>query len=124
MRAMLNLNVQAAAQCVQACVPAMISRGYGRIVSIGSRAMLGRPGFSAYAGAKAALVGMTKCWALELAETGITANVVAPGAIETEMLSRNNPRGSDRRKSLEPSIPLGRTGSPGRSGRSGRLFLV
>jgi 3-oxoacyl-[acyl-carrier protein] reductase len=123
MRAMLNLNVQAAAQCAQACVPPMISRGYGRIVSIGSRAMLGRPGFSAYAGAKAALVGMTKCWALELAEKGITANVVAPGAIETDMLTRNNPLGSDRRKSLEASIPLRRTGNPAEVAAAVAYFL-
>ena len=123
MRALFNLNVQAAAQCAHACLPPMISRGYGRIVSIGSRAMLGRPGFSAYAGAKAALVGMTMCWALELAEKGITANVVAPGAIETEMLTRNNPRGSSRRKSLEASIPLGRTGSPAEVAAAVAYFL-
>ena len=123
MRAMLNLNVQAAAQCAKACVPPMISRGYERIVSIGSRAMLGRPGFSAYAGAKAALVGMTMCWALELAKKGITANVVAPGAIETDMLTRNNPHGSERRKSLEASIPLGRTGSPAEVAAAVAYFL-
>ena len=123
MRATFNLNVQAAAQCAQACVPAMISRGYGRIVSIGSRAMLGRPGFSAYAGAKAALVGMSMCWALELANKGITANVVAPGAVETDMLTRNNPHGSDRRKLLEASIPLGRTGSAAEVAAAVAYFL-
>jgi 3-oxoacyl-[acyl-carrier protein] reductase len=123
MRETFSLNVQAAAQCAQACVPPMIARGSGRIVSIGSRAMLGRPGFSSYAGAKAALVGMTMCWALELAGKGITANVVAPGAIETEMLARNNPYGSDRRKSLEASIPLGRTGSTSEVAAAVSYFL-
>jgi len=58
----------------------------GRIVLIGSRTMQGAAGRSQYAATKAALVGLVRSWALELASRGITVNLVAPGATETPML--------------------------------------
>lgn len=58
----------------------------GRILLIGSRTAAGAAGRSAYAATKAALVGMARSWALELAPRGITVNVIAPGATETPML--------------------------------------
>jgi len=107
-----EVNVRSVAQCVHACVPGMKARGRGRIVNIGSRAALGRIGFSSYAATKAALTGLTATWALELATTGITVNIVAPGAMETEMFKHNNPEGSDRRAALMKAIPLNRIGRP------------
>lgn len=90
-RRVLDVNLMATLQCAQACVPAMIRKKCGRIVNLGSRALLGRPGTTSYSAAKAGVVAMSRCWALELAEHNITVNVVAPGPIETEMFRRNNP---------------------------------
>jgi 3-oxoacyl-[acyl-carrier protein] reductase len=65
----------------------MRARGYGRIVNIGSLAGLaGNLGQVNYAAAKAGLVGFTRALAREVALEGITANVVAPGYIETDLL--------------------------------------
>lgn len=61
--------------------------GRGRIVALSSRGALGRPGRGAYAATKAALNGLVRSWALELAPRGITANLVAPGATDTPMLT-------------------------------------
>jgi 3-oxoacyl-[acyl-carrier protein] reductase len=59
----------------------------GRMVLIGSRTATGAAGRGQYAATKAALVGMARSWAAELAPKGITVNVVAPGATDTPMLS-------------------------------------
>lgn len=59
----------------------------GRLIAIGSRTSRGAAGRSQYVATKAALVGMVRSWAAELAPRGITANVVAPGATQTPMLS-------------------------------------
>lgn len=112
LRDLLEVNLRAAAQCAKICVSGMQALGSGRIVNIGSRAQRGRPGVSAYAAAKAGLEAMTVCWALEYAERRITSNLVAPGAIETEMFSRNNPPGTQRRRSLLEAIPMKRFGHP------------
>ena len=72
---------------------------HGRIVLVGSRTAAGAPGRSQYAAAKAALTGMARSWAAELAPRGITVNVVAPGATETPML--NDPA----RQGTPPRMP-------------------
>ena len=91
---MISVNLRAAVQCVQACLPAMRRKGRGQIVNIGSRAALGKAGRSAYGATKAGLVGLTRTWALELAAAGITVNCVAPGPIETEMIRASYPADS------------------------------
>jgi len=83
--AMWQLHVEAAAVIANALLPKMPPGG--RMVLIGSRTAAGAPGRSQYAGCKAALVGMARSWAAELAPKGITVNVVAPGATETPMLN-------------------------------------
>ena len=86
----IDINLRTAIQCAQAVLPGMKARGYGRIVNISSRAALGREGRTGYAAAKAGIIAMTRSWALELAEQGITVNAVAPGPTATEMFKRNN----------------------------------
>ncbi|QHM69823.1 SDR family NAD(P)-dependent oxidoreductase [Mixta intestinalis] len=62
--------------------------GNGRIVLIGSRTSRGAAGRSQYVATKAAITGMARSWAAELAPRGVTVNVVAPGATETPMLKQ------------------------------------
>ncbi len=108
----VSVNLRAAIQCAQAVLPAMLDARFGRIVNITSRALLGRPRSSSYAGAKAALVAMTRSWALELADKGITVNAVGPGPTETEMWNRNNPPDSPATRAHIAAIPMGRLGQP------------
>lgn len=107
-----SLNLRTAMQCVQALVPGMKQAGSGRIVSISSRAALGKEMRSAYAATKAGLLGLTRVWALELGRHGITANAVAPGPIATGLFEAANPPGSPRTQALISSIPVQRMGTP------------
>lgn len=111
----LDLNLRTAVQCAQAFLPGMKANRYGRIVNISSRGALGRPRRTSYSAAKAGIVGMTRTWALELAMSGITANVVSPGPTETEMFRRNNLEGPDaeaNRRYFLADVPMGRFGQP------------
>ena len=81
---MWKLHVDCACMLAEALLPRMTAGA--RIVLIGSRVATGAPGRSQYAASKAALVGLARSWAAELAPRGITVNVVAPGATETPML--------------------------------------
>ncbi|MFV9506809.1 MAG: 3-oxoacyl-ACP reductase family protein [Oscillochloridaceae bacterium umkhey_bin13] len=74
--------------CCRAVLPTMRTQGYGRIINIGSLAGLaGNVGQTNYAAAKAGLVGLTRALAREAAGAGVTANVVAPGYIETDLVA-------------------------------------
>ena len=105
-RAMWRLHVEAATQLVQWAVP-NLPQG-GRIVLLGSRVASGAPGRGQYAASKAALVGLARSWAAELAPRAITVNVVAPGATDTPMLR------DPARSGVAPTVPpLGRFVRPG-----------
>jgi 3-oxoacyl-[acyl-carrier protein] reductase len=83
----LDVNLKGAMACARAVVPGMVARGYGRIVSASSVvARSGNYGQTAYAASKGGIIGMTRAWARELGPKGLTANVVAPGFIDTDML--------------------------------------
>jgi 3-oxoacyl-[acyl-carrier protein] reductase len=106
-----QLHLGAAIVLVQAALPGMRDRKYGRIVLISSRAALGLPTRTVYSATKAGMIGMARTWALELAPAGITVNVVAPGPIEdTEMFGQVVRPGSERAAALAKAIPVGRLG--------------
>lgn len=107
-----SINVRCAVQCTQALLPAMKERGFGRIVNISSRAALGKEGRSAYGATKAAVMGLTRTWALEFGRYGITANSVAPGPIRTAMFDAANPPDSPTTNALIDSVPVKRMGEP------------
>ena len=108
----MRLNVDASLICVQAALPGMRSLGTGRIVNLSSRAALGKVNRTAYAASKAAIVGMTRTWALELARDNITVNVIAPGPIATELFRTASPPDHPNTKTLMAAVPLQRVGEP------------
>ena len=118
-----HLHLAAPLSLVQANLPAMRAAGYGRIVLISTRAVLGLAKRSAYAATKAGMLGLARTWALELGPAGITVNVVAPGPIEeTEMFDSVVPKGSPRRGALGQSIPVRRLGLPADVARAVTFF--
>lgn len=108
----LQINMRAPMQCLQACLPSMVRKGRGRVVNISSRAALGMVKRTAYAGAKSGLIGMTRTWALELGAQGVTVNAVAPGPVATELYLKNNPMSPEAREAFASRIPLKRVGTP------------
>jgi 3-oxoacyl-[acyl-carrier protein] reductase len=104
---MWRLHVDAAARIANVLLPAMAESHHGRVVLVGSRVARGSPGRGQYAATKAALVAMARSWAMELAPSGVTVNVVAPAATKTAML--NDPA----RRSVVPQLPpIGRLIEP------------
>ncbi len=121
--AVIRLNVRVALQCTQALLPGMRAARFGRVVSIGSRAALGKELRSAYSASKAALVGLTRTWALELAPHGIAVNLIAPGPIETELWAKANPSDSPRTKAIIAGLPMRRLGKPADIANAASFFL-
>lgn len=109
-RRLFSVNVDGAYHCIQAVLPQMLQEKDGSIINIAS--IWGLHGAScevAYAATKAALVGMTRSLAAELAPSGIRVNAVAPGCIETDMLRA---LGEETTASLAAETPMGRIGTP------------
>jgi 3-oxoacyl-[acyl-carrier protein] reductase len=110
--AVLDVNLRTAIQLIQAAIPGMRQQEWGRVVNIASLVALGAVERTAYGAAKAALIGCTRGWALELATTGITVNAVAPGPTETVLFRENNPPGSEGERRYLAMIPMRRFGRP------------
>ena len=117
------LHLQASLLLTQAVIPGMRARKFGRIVNIGSRAMLGKPGRTVYAATKAGMLAMTRVWALELGPEGITVNMVAPGPINTGLFAQHNPPDSPQVKRMLETIPVGRLGEPEEVAHAVEFFL-
>ncbi len=107
-----NLHISASILLTQGVLEAMKSAAFGRIVIIGSRAMLGLETRTAYSATKAAQVGLVRTWAMELGQHGITVNAVAPGPIVTDMFTDVVPEDSDKARQIAQSIPVRRLGRP------------
>jgi NAD(P)-dependent dehydrogenase (short-subunit alcohol dehydrogenase family) len=87
-RRMLDVNLMGVVHAIQATLPGMRDRPYGRIVAIASTAGLkGYPYVSAYVAAKHAVVGLVRSLAVELASTCITVNAVCPGFTDTDLVA-------------------------------------
>ncbi|WP_322816035.1 SDR family NAD(P)-dependent oxidoreductase [Chloroflexus sp.] len=108
----LAVNLTAIYYTCRAVVPAMITTGYGRLITIASVAGKrggGILGSAAYSTAKAGAIGLTKALARELGPHGITANTICPGPVETPLLSVMMP---ELREQVRRLIPLGRFALP------------
>ncbi|MGB3828516.1 MAG: beta-ketoacyl-ACP reductase [Ornithinimicrobium sp.] len=106
----LDTNLTGAFRCARRAAKGMIRARHGRIILVSSIVGLyGAPGQSNYAASKAALVGLARSITREVGARGITANVVAPGFIETEMTAALPP---ERRQAYLSAIPAGRFAQP------------
>ena len=81
-------------------------------MNVSSRSIRGKELRTNYAATKAALVGLTRTWALELAADGITVNCICPGPTATELYVEANPPDSPRTAAALAAIPVGRIGTP------------
>lgn len=108
----MNINATGTFLVTKRVVPGMIERGVGRIVSLSSTAAQNGGGTyskSAYSASKAAIEGMTRSVALELAPYGVTANAVAPATIDTDIMG--GPLTEDRLPTFLSQLPVGRVGT-------------
>ena len=106
----LDANLTSVFNMTRNILPAMLEKGFGRIVSISSiNGRKGQFGQCNYASTKAALFGFTKSLALEVASKGITVNTISPGYIETPMLSAMK---EEVLNAIISNIPVGRLGYP------------
>ena len=106
----IQTNLNSAFYLSKSVIKGMMKRKFGRIIQISSVvAFTGNPGQANYVASKAALVGMTKSLALEVASRNITVNCIAPGFINTPMTEALN---EDQQNKLMQKIPIQRFGMP------------
>ena len=109
-RVVIEVNLTAAFRLTRATLRGMLRRRHGRVIGVTSVvAVTGNAGQANYAAAKAAMIGMSKSIAAEIAGRGITVNCIAPGVITTAMTEKLT---TDQRDRLFAAIPAGRFGSP------------
>lgn len=106
----IDIDLTGVFLCCKAVVPHMITAGGGRIINIASQlGIKGARGLTHYSAAKAGVIGLTKALSLELAEHNVLVNAIAPGPIDTPMLSGVS---EDWKRAKRAELPLGRFGSP------------
>ena len=94
--AVIGLNLSAPFYCMQAAIPGMVAKGWGRVINIASaHGLVGSAQKSAYVAAKHGLVGLTKVGAIELANTGVTVNAICPGWVLTPLVQAQIDRRAD-----------------------------
>ncbi|WP_312154976.1 SDR family NAD(P)-dependent oxidoreductase [Pseudomonas sp.] len=108
---LMNINLTGTLLCSQQAAQLMREQGWGRIINVasisGMRASMGR---TAYGTSKAAVIGLTRQMAIELAEHGITVNGIAPGSVDTPLTQTLHSAGT--RASSARAVPLRRYGTP------------
>jgi len=125
LQSLTNLHLAAALSLMQASLPAMKQRHYGRVVLVSTRAVLGLARRTVYSSTKAGMLGLARTWALELGAHGITVNVVAPGPVEaTEMFHEIIPVDSPKLPRIVESIPVKRLGRPEDVARAVLFFVA
>ena len=106
----INTNLNGVFRVMKRATKSMIKQRFGKVLLIGSVVgLLGSPGQINYSASKSALVGMARSISRELGGRGITANVVAPGFIDTDMTSELS---AEQQKDYLSRIPAGRFASP------------
>jgi 3-oxoacyl-[acyl-carrier protein] reductase len=106
----VDTNLTATWRLAKRTLPKMMKARWGRIVVVSSvGAYIGAPGQANYAASKAGLIGLARSIAREYGPRGITANVVAPGPIDTDMLGALP---EDKRAAMAAQVPVGRIGRP------------
>jgi 3-oxoacyl-[acyl-carrier protein] reductase len=125
LQSLTNLHLAAALSLMQANLPTMKQRHFGRVVLVSTRAVLGLAKRTVYSATKAGMLGLARTWALELGAHGITVNVVAPGPIEaTEMFHEVIPVDSPKLPRIVDSIPVKRLGRPEDVARAVMFFAA
>ncbi|HMH58330.1 MAG TPA: SDR family NAD(P)-dependent oxidoreductase [Galbitalea sp.] len=104
-----SIDLDGVLHCTRRALGPMREAGTGSVINFASRAWLGWWGQSAYAAAKAGVVGMTRALAVEMASKGVRLNVVAPGLIDSPML---RDRDEEALRRLLTSVPSGTLGTP------------
>jgi 3-oxoacyl-[acyl-carrier protein] reductase len=106
----LSVNVKGSVACARAATKVMMRARTGRVIFLSSVVgEMGNAGQTAYSASKAALLGVTKSMARELASRFITVNAITPGFIDTDMTGALT---EEQKTSINQNIPLGRTGKP------------
>lgn len=106
----LRTNLKGTYLCTRAVLRPMVRARWGRIVNVSSVVgLVGNAGQANYAASKAGIIGFTKSVAREVAQRGITANVVAPGYVETELTGSLPDKVKDQ---IRSQVPVGRFGEP------------
>jgi len=106
----IETNLTACFRVTKRAIPQMLRARAGRIVLISSVvALTGNPGQSNYAASKAGLIGFARSLAREVASRSVTVNVIAPGLVETDMLTALKP---EQLEKMVASVPLGRSAKP------------